>query len=229
MRSRLTRRIRVRLSASSPGSSPASRIRCNTKASTGLRTQSSLPAAGNSGWVGTMYAQCGWYSPPASIQRRSASISSLERRFPVSDGGIRSAGSAWATRRTSSLASASPGTMAGPPFRCSFVAPARMCRLRSASLAAESGPWQAKQLLARIGRISRLNAGSCAAVSDMNGTDAATSIAAPVKRRSRCRLAIVVRSGRRLGEPGTEIQAHLWQILTQDFPVVLRNGRAPQK
>ena len=63
-----------------------------------------------------------------------------------------SLGSLALIRATSSLPSVSPGVMAP-----ALMASSRRSSRKSALRAALSGPWQAKQFSARIGRTSRLN------------------------------------------------------------------------
>jgi hypothetical protein len=65
-------------------------------------------------------------------------------------------GSVERSRSRSTLASGFPGTIAGLPSR-GAVAPLSVSRRRSAWRLAASGPWQAKQVSARIGRMSRSN------------------------------------------------------------------------
>jgi hypothetical protein len=77
------------------------------------------------------------------------SISRGESFFPLFAGGMASCGSA-VSRRTSSLSAGFPGTIA------ESVAPLRVSNRSLAVRSFGSGPWQAKQLFARIGRTSRL-------------------------------------------------------------------------
>ena len=71
--------------------------------------------------------------------------------FFVRGGGITLDGSSQKMRLTSLLLSGSPGTMA--PF---LTAAVRWSRRNRALRDPASGPWQAKQFSARIGRMSRL-------------------------------------------------------------------------
>src|SRR5271165_5543401 len=70
---------------------------------------------------------------------------------------MRTAVSEEVTRRTTSLRSGSPGTMAKRPFASSIRAPASVSKRNFVFRLAASGPWQAKHWSERIGRISRLN------------------------------------------------------------------------
>src|SRR5438876_640152 len=73
-----------------------------------------------------------------------------------SGGGIISSSSLLVTRRHISLLARLPGTTACTPS-CSTVAPSGVSNRSSACRFFASNPWQAKHLLDRIGRISRLN------------------------------------------------------------------------
>jgi hypothetical protein len=74
----------------------------------------------------------------------------------ASGGGITSSGSVLVMRLMASEAEGSPGTMAGFPDSPPLSACSRMSSRRPPFTAAASGPWQAKQVLERTGRTSRL-------------------------------------------------------------------------
>ena len=88
---------------------------------------------------------------PGRDPRRSFSFCAAVSSLWIDAGGIRSSLSSEKIRWISSLSSGLPGTMA--PI---LTATSRRSNRRSALRAALSGPWQAKQFSARIGRMSRL-------------------------------------------------------------------------
>jgi hypothetical protein len=142
----------VRRSASGAGSSPFARSCFSTKASIGVRTKAlSSVKAGTAGRVGAMNDQCGWYCAPSWTQRRRSVFCASVTTFLVFGGGITSVGSVEQTRSMSELLAGLPGTIAP-----NSTASSRRSSRRSALRAALSAPWQAKQLSARIGRMSRL-------------------------------------------------------------------------
>src|SRR5262245_37381579 len=98
-----------------------------------------------------MSDQWGWYSAPAAIQVFSRFFCSGVSFLRDAGGGICSFGLVEKMRWTSSLSSALPGSNAP-----TLIAAARWSSRSDALRAALSGPWQAKQLSARMGRISRL-------------------------------------------------------------------------
>ena len=173
VKSKYSRRASVIRSASGEGVAPLAAILASSRRSMSFRGQSrrrisprlalafesaSRRDAATSGRCGAIYAQCGSYFAPALIHRRKSSTSAAESGgFFDSRGGIRTSGSSLATRVINSLPSASRGTIAHS------VAPSSRSSRNSAFRAAESGPWQAKQRSARIGRMSRLKLGSSAA------------------------------------------------------------------
>ena len=64
------------------------------------------------------------------------------------------------TRRISSLAAGSPGTMARSPDSAGAKARSRRSSRKSASRCSGSGPWHLKQWRVKIGRMSRANSTS---------------------------------------------------------------------
>ncbi len=149
-RSRYSRRMSVWRSAGAVGVRPACCIRASRKRSTGLRDDA-VPR-GNGGRRGGTNAQCVSYAAPWRIHATSSAFSRSVSMSRVEEGGIRSSASCDRIRRISSLSSGLPGVMAP-----ASMAACRSSRRRSASRAAASGPWQAKQCRARIGRISVVN------------------------------------------------------------------------
>ena len=127
------------------------------KWSTALRGQPSRLTVGSAGRCGATNAQCLDIRRPASIQRRSRSICcggqllvGLRRRHALG----RVVGREM--RATRSLSSACRGRWRGRR-RAAWRGRRRACRAAASPCAAcSSGPWQAKQLSDRIGRISRL-------------------------------------------------------------------------
>ena len=115
---------------------------------------------GAAGLVGTWYAQWPSYFAPSLIHRVSRASSSSVMVVCVAGGGMITFGLVDWIRRMTSEASASPGTIGSLPLASAgATAPSRMSKRNppapSATLA--SGPWQAKHLSERIGRMSRLN------------------------------------------------------------------------
>src|SRR5215471_12209720 len=64
-------------------------------------------------------------------------------------------------RRTRLLAPSLPGTMAGRPDSARLRASSRLSRRKPAWRCLASGPWHLKQLLDRMGRMSRLYSTVC--------------------------------------------------------------------
>ena len=124
--------------------------------SIGFRTQSGFESFGFAGSFGATNAQCSCQSAPVATHFLRSSICSRVRCLFEAAGGILRSGSSDRILATSSLASAFPGTMTGSPDSplpsADVFSSSRKPPLRCFS----SGPWQAKQLLDRIGRMSRL-------------------------------------------------------------------------
>ena len=150
MRSRWMRRISVWGDAVEECLRPASLRRFRMKASIGC-----LAMEGGSLFSGLLKAQCDSYFPPCWIHFSSSFFSASERIFLDFGGGICSSSSSDWVRKTRSLKSGFPGTMAMDPSRSAYAFSA-MSRRRSALRASLSGPWHSKQLFDRIGKISRL-------------------------------------------------------------------------
>jgi hypothetical protein len=104
--------------------------------------------------------------------------------FPDSGGGMCSSGSSLVMCSTSALSAALPGTMI-PRF---VKAPSSVSKWKRVFRAFSSGPWQAKQLFERIGRISRLKltggSGLLAGFLDPQ-TEAAAAIEARARKHQR--------------------------------------------
>ena len=172
------RRMSVRRSAS--GWSVRPRV-----ASLPLTIVSIAPApaetAASFGFIGDTNAQCGSYVAPSAIHRSSVSTcSSKSRPILACGGGMTASGSSETIRATSSLSSIFSGTIARAPLSSSSIATSGISSRSPACRLPLSGPWQAKQLSERIGRMSRLNdsrgfgpAGSTAAPNPGSGTTAA--------------------------------------------------------
>ena len=120
--------------------------------SIGLRAHEKFAGTGASGRAAAAYDQCVSHFAPSSIQRRSMPICASVSACPESGGGMRSSGSGSRIFFTSTLLAALPGTM----MPSSAKAPSRVSKRNLVSRCFSSGPWQAKQLLDRIGRMSRL-------------------------------------------------------------------------
>ena len=101
-----------------------------------------------------MNDQCGWYSAPAAIHALSSSFCAAVSFLWSSAAASPRPGRRRRSAAISSLSSGLPGTMAP-----ALTATSRRSSRRSALRAALSGPWQAKQFSARIGRMSRLKLG----------------------------------------------------------------------
>ncbi len=164
MRSRVTRRMSVGLSASGEGCSPSLRSRARMKASIGVRTHVSFcVAAGSGGLAGFSKAQWGRYTAPSLIHCFKTAISAafICLASPCAFCGIRWCGSVDSMRLMSSLCSGWPGTMAsGWPGRF-LKADSSRSRRNPALRISGSGPWQLKQLAARIGCTSWLKSRCC--------------------------------------------------------------------
>ena len=143
----------MRRSASGAGVRPCCfQLRPGRSGRSGCVTQAAFLTAGGSGRFGRderpvrlILGPCGDPALRASPSaRRSASCATSAAASPASASSAR-------MRSTSSLSSGLPGTMAP-----ASTAASRWSSRRSALRAALSGPWQAKQFSARIGRMSRL-------------------------------------------------------------------------
>ncbi len=112
---------------------------------------------GTAGRARGTYDQWGSQGAPSAIQRRrSATCASVSRGLPLFASGMRRVSSGSVTRATSALLSGAPATIGTAPERTAALAVASTSRRSPASRRLRSGPWQAKQLSARIGRTSRL-------------------------------------------------------------------------
>ena len=112
----------------------------------------------------------------------SNAISCLLSGLPESAGGMRISSSSVSSRRRTSLCSGLPGAIAGLPSR-SAVALSTRSKRNSAWSWSLSGPWQAKHLSARIGRMSRLNCTGSAAVAIPQSSISAAVIVVEVQWR----------------------------------------------
>src|SRR5437660_4012206 len=121
-----------------------------------LRGQDWLFTSGNGQRVGLTKAQCSAYGASSAIQRVSVAICAGVRWLFVSLGGMRSSSSAAVIRRTSSLLSGEPGTMAALLLLPGATADSRLSSRIFVVRCAASGPWQAKQFFDKMGRMSRL-------------------------------------------------------------------------
>ena len=120
--------------------------------SIGLRTQPACFGAGGSVWTGAVKDQCESHLAPSSIQRVSSAFCLSVSACPESGGGMRSSGFGSLIFLTSRLFAALPGTIT--PSSRNMAS--RVSKWNLVSRCFSSGPWQAKQLLERIGRMSRL-------------------------------------------------------------------------
>ena len=159
--SNVARRMSVVVSASGCGEMPRFSSLDRTIRSIGCVGCGSRPDPtgwGRSGFATGTNAQCGSYAAPSAIHRLSRSTCSpVSRPILASGGGITESGSVEMIRATSSLAATSSGTIARAPLSSSLVACSATSSRRPACRLPLSGPWQAKQLSERIGRMSRLN------------------------------------------------------------------------
>ena len=150
--SNVARRMSVGRSASGCCASP--RFASLAATAPSMAAVASLAA----GFTGATNAQCGSYCAPSAIHRlTSSTCSSVSRPILASGGGITLSGSSEMIRATSSLAATSSGTIAREPLSSSAVACSAVSSRSPACRLALSGPWQAKQLSERIGRMSLLN------------------------------------------------------------------------
>ena len=140
IRSNESQRISVRRSASRVGSSLARRIRRSTKRSIGFRDQVSSTSVGGLRRFGGMKDQCRVNSAPSLIHAHNAARSAAESDLLLSGGGILSSASSASIRRTNSLSSGLPGTIARLPESNSLVADSNTSSRRPASRSASSGP-----------------------------------------------------------------------------------------
>ena len=131
VRSRHTRRMSVRRSASREGSSPLASIRASVKKSIGLLGQARRCTLGKPGRLGATKAQCPSHSAPCSIQRLIVAISSADNFFLDSSGGMRSSGSCAVIFWYNKLSAGLPGTT----IRSSPEPPKRPLSTSSRSLA----------------------------------------------------------------------------------------------
>ena len=122
--------------------------------------------------MGGMNDHSGWYSAPAAIQALSVSFWAAVSCLWIEGGGITSSLSVAKMRWIISLSSGLPGAMAP-----ALTATSRRSNRRSAFREALSGPWQAKQFSARIGRTSRLKLSFSAAVATKAGSATSDAIA----------------------------------------------------
>jgi hypothetical protein len=125
------------------------------KLSIGVLTQFFSSTEGSAGRCGAMKAQCCSYSAPSSIHCFSMAACLAEIFFPVFGGGMTSSSSIVMIRLINSLSEGVPGTTAAESS-LDAIAPARVSSRNLALRSSASGPWHAKQLSERIGRISRL-------------------------------------------------------------------------
>ena len=175
VRSSAARRSNVARSASGLGVRPFSAKVAATNPSM------ALPPAGIAGAValrGSWKAQWPWYSAPSAIQRRTVSTCADERTLWNSAGGMWSSGSVVSSRFMTELRSGWPGTIAGSPDLPPLRAASSVSRRSLPLFLLSSGPWQAKQVSEKIGRMSRLNWTRSAAV-------AATVVRAAASRNGR--------------------------------------------
>ena len=168
MRSKLTRRSRVSLSARGEGCSPARCSLARTNRSIAPLGQAEFFAGGIVGRLGGMNAQCFSHLAPCEIHARSVSMSLDVNARPESTGGIRSSGSAWVMRLNNSLPLGLPAVMIAWPG-------APVSSRRSALRLAASGPWHSKQFSERIGRTSRLNGTGSRATKELAKSHPASS------------------------------------------------------
>ena len=121
-------------------------------------------------------------------------VISLLKFHPESAGGIASSGSALETRRINSLSSGLPGTIARWSPK-SAKAPSLTSSRRSAFRSAASGPWQAKQLADKMGRISRLKSTPAPAASraaaQSKAKPASSAYDAPARQNTRQFITVV--------------------------------------
>src|SRR5262249_61449603 len=94
--------------------------------------------------------------PPYSFPLRISSFSVLLSFLLLSGGGITKSGLVELMRRTSWLVSGFPGTTARRPESAGLSASSRTSSRNPAWRSLGSGPWHLKQLLERVGRMSRL-------------------------------------------------------------------------
>ena len=95
------------------------------------------------------------YFAPDAIHSLSSLASAAVTLCPVSGGGINVDGDVELMRCSRPLVIGLPGVIANPPDFNFRTAPSRVSRRRPAWRFASSAPWQLKQFLARIGRMSR--------------------------------------------------------------------------
>src|SRR5262245_2530472 len=119
---------------------------------------------GSAGRLGAANAQCTDHDAPCSIHCLTRAICSALSFLPLVGGGIISDALCELMRENSSLSWGLPGTMATPPRFSLANAPSLVSSRSFALRDFSSGPWQAKQLSDKIGRMWRLK--SMAGVAD---------------------------------------------------------------
>ena len=140
VRSNVTRRINVRLSAAFAGCKPAASTRASTNRSIGSWPHFVSLTFGNTGFLGGTNAQNTSYFAPARIHFLMISCSRFVSGFLCEpSGGIRSSVSVEVTRAHSSLSSRDPGFIAATPLRTRY-APSTPSILSSRSFALRSSP-----------------------------------------------------------------------------------------
>ena len=157
-----------------------------------LRGQASSFTLGKLGRCGGVKAQWVCQGAPSSIHWRTSSICFSVKVRSEPTGGIRVAWSLVLILWYSLLSAAFPGTITWYPPR-SAKAPSFVSRRRFTIRCFSSGPWQAKQLSERIGRISRLKStplglesGCATVVTSKVASPAATNPAKRKLKQVRC-------------------------------------------
>ena len=197
------------------------------KRSMGLRDHAVFLTAGSSALRGGSKAQCVVQAAPSSIHRRSRSICWAESCFPDLLGGIFNSGSSLSRRKTRSLSSGLPATIAAPPDLSLANAPSLVSSRRPALRARSSGPWHAKQLSERMERTSRAKLIGRLFVFAPSGPGPSapltmgvpgqkhpiTAIKRPVGkaaviRRQQAMYSLLIVPSRRLDEPRTAVRRH---------------------
>src|SRR5581483_4089245 len=128
--------------------------RARMKLSIGFRGHFESPAEGTSGRFGGIYDQCISHLAPWSIHFLTNSTCAGVNERSEYEGGMRFDLSVALMRWKRRLAAESPETMTGFPERSANM-PSLKSNRKLAIRCFSSGPWQAKQLSERIGRISR--------------------------------------------------------------------------
>ena len=154
VRSNVTRRISVSLSAESDSVRPCSRIRRRINRSRLFLDQRSRLTVGTSGSLGVINDQCLLNSAPSFTHCSRSLLSLSDKSRFESVGGMTRSGSLDVILAINSLLPGFPATMIGvSPLP---LMPSAKSSLRSACRAFASGPWHWKQFSERIGRICRL-------------------------------------------------------------------------